>query len=243
MRAVTKQFAGFRFDADEGTLWRGAQQVPLTGKAASLLCCLLERAGSWLSKAAIMAACVAGHPRPAGQRQSARQGNPPGPRRHVPRLPVHQVGARPRLFVHRRRLSTGSGGGARARGQSPNLCQSWAGGGGAGRCARCRPRVCPPHGLDLRRTRFGKDRPLRRVREDRARRRAGARLLRTKLCPRAGARALLSVPRRAHCARSPASGICAAHPPRARAVLAGAVSAVGRLRQIRRCTPCACSTS
>ena len=52
----TKQFAGFRFDADEGTLWRGAQQIPLTGKAASLLWCLLERAGSWLSKPAIMAA-------------------------------------------------------------------------------------------------------------------------------------------------------------------------------------------
>ena len=53
---MTKQFAEFRFDADEGTLWRGAQQIPLTGKAASLLWCLLERAGSWLSKSAIMAA-------------------------------------------------------------------------------------------------------------------------------------------------------------------------------------------
>ncbi len=53
---MTKHFASFRFDAEEGTLWRGAQQIPLTGKAASLLRCLLERAGSWVSKSAIMAA-------------------------------------------------------------------------------------------------------------------------------------------------------------------------------------------
>jgi DNA-binding winged helix-turn-helix (wHTH) protein len=53
---VTKHFAAFRFDVDDGTLWRGAEQVPLTGKASSLLRCLLGQAGSWVSKAAIMSA-------------------------------------------------------------------------------------------------------------------------------------------------------------------------------------------
>jgi DNA-binding winged helix-turn-helix (wHTH) protein/predicted ATPase len=53
---VTKHFAPFSFNVDDGTLWRGAEQVPLTGKAAALLRCLLERAGSWVSKAAIMSA-------------------------------------------------------------------------------------------------------------------------------------------------------------------------------------------
>ncbi len=53
---VTKQFANFRFDVDDGTLWRGADEVPLTGKAASLLRCLLANAGSWVSKSTIMSA-------------------------------------------------------------------------------------------------------------------------------------------------------------------------------------------
>jgi len=53
---VTKHFDAFRFNIDDGTLWRGADQIPLTGKAAALLRCLLERAGSWVSKAAIMSA-------------------------------------------------------------------------------------------------------------------------------------------------------------------------------------------
>ena len=53
---MTKHFAAFRFDVDDGTLWRGADAVPLTGKAASLLRCLLGQAGSWVSKAAIMSA-------------------------------------------------------------------------------------------------------------------------------------------------------------------------------------------
>ncbi len=51
---VTKHFATFRFDVEDGTLWRGGDQVPLTGKAASLLRCLLAHAGSWVSKASIM---------------------------------------------------------------------------------------------------------------------------------------------------------------------------------------------
>lgn len=53
---MIKHFAAFRFDVDDGTLWRGADEVPLTGKAASLLRCLLAQAGSWVSKAAIMSA-------------------------------------------------------------------------------------------------------------------------------------------------------------------------------------------
>jgi len=53
---VTKHFATFRFDIEDGTLWRGAEQIPLTGKAASLLRCLVDKAGSWVSKPAIMAA-------------------------------------------------------------------------------------------------------------------------------------------------------------------------------------------
>ena len=53
---MTKHFSAFRFDVEDGTLWRGAEQVPLTGKAASLLRCLLGHAGTWVSKSAIMSA-------------------------------------------------------------------------------------------------------------------------------------------------------------------------------------------
>jgi DNA-binding winged helix-turn-helix (wHTH) protein len=53
---VTKQFATFRFEVEDGTLWRGAEQIPLTGKAASLLRCLIDKAGTWVAKPAIMAA-------------------------------------------------------------------------------------------------------------------------------------------------------------------------------------------
>ena len=55
-RSVTKHFSAFRFDVEDGTLWRGVEQVPLTGKAASLLRCLVARAGTWVSKSAIMSA-------------------------------------------------------------------------------------------------------------------------------------------------------------------------------------------
>jgi predicted ATPase len=51
---VTTFFSSFRFNAEDGTLWRGAEAVPLTGKAAALLRCLIGRSGSWVSKAAIM---------------------------------------------------------------------------------------------------------------------------------------------------------------------------------------------
>jgi DNA-binding winged helix-turn-helix (wHTH) protein len=51
-----KYFSPFRFDLQEGTLWRGPEQLPLTGKAAALLRCLLVNGGAWVSKAEIMAA-------------------------------------------------------------------------------------------------------------------------------------------------------------------------------------------
>jgi len=51
-----KYFSFFRFDVDEGTLWRGPEQIPLTRKAGALLSCLLAGAGSWVSKSAIMSA-------------------------------------------------------------------------------------------------------------------------------------------------------------------------------------------
>jgi DNA-binding winged helix-turn-helix (wHTH) protein len=50
-----KYFPPFRFDFDEGTLWRGPERVSLTAKATALLKCLLASAGSWVSKPAIMA--------------------------------------------------------------------------------------------------------------------------------------------------------------------------------------------
>ncbi len=53
---VTKYFSTFKFDVEDGTLWQGAAEVPLTGKAASLLRCLIGNAGSWVSKTAIMSA-------------------------------------------------------------------------------------------------------------------------------------------------------------------------------------------
>ena len=50
-----KSFASFRFD-DAQTLWRGNVEVALTRKAARVLSCLLDSAGRWVSKSAIMAA-------------------------------------------------------------------------------------------------------------------------------------------------------------------------------------------
>jgi AAA ATPase domain/Transcriptional regulatory protein, C terminal len=41
-----KYFSSFRFEENDGTLFRGAQQIPLTRKAGDLLRCLLERAGA-----------------------------------------------------------------------------------------------------------------------------------------------------------------------------------------------------
>jgi AAA ATPase domain len=41
-----KYFSSFRFEENDGTLFRGPQQIPLTRKAGELLRCLLERAGA-----------------------------------------------------------------------------------------------------------------------------------------------------------------------------------------------------
>jgi len=51
-----KHFGQFSFDPVEGRLFRGADELPLTRKASTLLACLIDRAGTWVSKDAIMAA-------------------------------------------------------------------------------------------------------------------------------------------------------------------------------------------
>ena len=51
-----KLFLSFHLDDANGTLWRGHEQVPLTRKAAALLRCLVDRAGSSVPKADIMRA-------------------------------------------------------------------------------------------------------------------------------------------------------------------------------------------
>jgi DNA-binding winged helix-turn-helix (wHTH) protein len=51
-----KTFGSFHFDPAERTLWCGAGPVPLTRKAATLLACLIDGRGTWLTKPAIMAA-------------------------------------------------------------------------------------------------------------------------------------------------------------------------------------------
>jgi DNA-binding winged helix-turn-helix (wHTH) protein len=49
-----KYFGPFRFDPIHPTLWRGAERVHLTGKAASMLHCLIDDAGEWVSKSTIL---------------------------------------------------------------------------------------------------------------------------------------------------------------------------------------------
>jgi DNA-binding winged helix-turn-helix (wHTH) protein len=51
-----KYFSQFSFDPVEGRLFRGTDELPLTRKASTLLGCLIDRAGTWVSKDAIMAA-------------------------------------------------------------------------------------------------------------------------------------------------------------------------------------------
>ena len=51
-----KSFLSFHLDDANGPLWRGHEQVPLTRKAAALLRCLVDRAGSSVEKAEIMRA-------------------------------------------------------------------------------------------------------------------------------------------------------------------------------------------
>lgn len=48
-------FFPFSFDADQGTLTRGAMKIRLTPKASALLKCLIAGSGAWISKAAILA--------------------------------------------------------------------------------------------------------------------------------------------------------------------------------------------
>jgi predicted ATPase/DNA-binding winged helix-turn-helix (wHTH) protein len=50
------QFAPFRFDEIDLTLWHGQQPRPLTRKASHLFACLLAARGHWVSKAEILAA-------------------------------------------------------------------------------------------------------------------------------------------------------------------------------------------
>ena len=85
-RIVTKHFAAFRFDVEDGTLWRGAEQVPLTGKAASLLALFARPRRIVGVEVRDHVGGLARHARPARQRQSPRSGNPSGPWRRSPRI-------------------------------------------------------------------------------------------------------------------------------------------------------------
>ncbi len=49
-----KHFLGHRFDEDERTLWRGADEIRLTRKAAAVLLCLIERAGRTVTRDTIL---------------------------------------------------------------------------------------------------------------------------------------------------------------------------------------------
>ena len=49
-----KYFLGHRFDEHDRTLWRGTDEVRLTRKAASVLQCLMERAGAMVSREMIL---------------------------------------------------------------------------------------------------------------------------------------------------------------------------------------------
>jgi len=49
-----KYFLGHRFDEHDRTLWRGIDEVRLTRKAASVLQCLMERAGAMVSRETIL---------------------------------------------------------------------------------------------------------------------------------------------------------------------------------------------
>lgn len=49
-----KYFLGHRFDEHDRTLWRGTDEIRLTRKAASVLHCLMERAGAVVSRETIL---------------------------------------------------------------------------------------------------------------------------------------------------------------------------------------------
>ena len=175
---------------------------------------------------------LAGHARAARQHQGPGAGDPSGARRRFEAVHVHQVRARPRVRVHPRtcRSSRTGRGEDRARDAPTDLRQSRARARRACRCPRRGAGVGSPAGPHLRRTRCGQDRARRRVRAHGSGRRPGAHLPRSVLRPRAAARTLLPVSRRAHRARSPPPRIRAPHPRGARAVVAGALPAVEWLR-------------
>ncbi len=50
-----KYFLSYRFDGPRGTLWRGARQIEITRKAADVLACLIERAGTLVPHQDILA--------------------------------------------------------------------------------------------------------------------------------------------------------------------------------------------
>ena len=47
-------FDTFRFDQRDQTLWRGAEQLPLTPKAGAVLACLIAAGGAWVGKEQIL---------------------------------------------------------------------------------------------------------------------------------------------------------------------------------------------
>src|SRR5712692_4699779 len=49
-------FGSYRLDPQTGQLWRGKQEVRLTGKASAVLCYLVERAGQVVTKDELFAA-------------------------------------------------------------------------------------------------------------------------------------------------------------------------------------------
>src|SRR6476661_1709824 len=55
-----KQFLAYRFDDRDGTLWRGADAIRITRKAAAVLRCLLEHAGRLVPHDAILSTVWAG---------------------------------------------------------------------------------------------------------------------------------------------------------------------------------------
>ena len=50
-----KYFSSFRFEENDGTLFRGAQKIPLTRKAGDLLRCLLDHSGTVTAHKTILA--------------------------------------------------------------------------------------------------------------------------------------------------------------------------------------------
>ena len=229
-RIVTKHFSAFRFDVEDGTLWRGAEQVPLTGKAASLLRCLLGRAGTWVSKSAIMSAVWPDtHVQPDNVKVLVREirqalGDDPRQSKFIRSAPGRGYSFVADVSEARQASALEPV----ERGARADFRQPRPGVGRTGRRARCGPRLGTPLRADIGRARGGEVRTVRCLRANGSRRGPSACLSRSIFRPRAAARTLLRIPGRAHRPRSSASGIRAASAHRERAILAGAVSAVER---------------